>query len=52
MVKNSIIMENGIVGKNSTVKYAITDKDVTISADREIAGFSTYPIVIVKGKKV
>ncbi len=52
VVKNSIIMENGVIGKNSTVKYAITDKDVEVSADREIAGYSTYPIVIVKGKKV
>lgn len=52
VVKNSIIMENGVVGKDSTVKYAITDKDVVISDDREIAGFSTYPIVIVKGKRV
>ncbi len=52
VVKNSIIMENGYVGKNSSVKYAITDKDVEISAEREISGFSTYPIVIVKGKKV
>jgi len=52
VVKNSIIMENGVVGKNSSVKYAITDKDVVISDDREIAGFSTYPIVIVKGKRV
>ncbi len=52
VVKNSIIMENGVIGKDSTVKYAITDKDVEVSANREIAGYSTYPIVIVKGKKV
>ncbi len=52
VVKNSIVMENGTVGKNSTVSYAITDKDVTISADRNISGFITYPVVIVKGKTV
>ncbi|NLL56387.1 MAG: glucose-1-phosphate adenylyltransferase subunit GlgD [Clostridiales bacterium] len=52
VVKNSIVMENGIVGKNSSLKYAITDKDVTITADRDISGFITYPIVIVKGKTV
>lgn len=52
MVKNSIVMENGVVGKNSSLQYAITDKDVTISADRNISGFITYPVVIVKGKTV
>lgn len=52
VVKNSIVMENGSVGKNSAVSYAITDKDVTISADRNISGFITYPVVIVKGKTV
>ncbi len=52
VVKNSIVMENGVVGKNSSLQYAITDKDVVISEDRNISGFITYPIVIVKGKKV
>lgn len=52
VVKNSIVMENGIVGKNSKLSYAITDKDVTISDDRDISGFVTYPIVIVKGKTI
>lgn len=52
VVKNSIVMENGVVGKDSSVSYAITDKDVEVSEGRTISGFSTYPIVIVKGKKV
>lgn len=52
VVRNSIVMENGVVGKNSSLQYAITDKDVEISDGRNISGFITYPIVIVKGKKV
>ena len=52
VVKNSIIMENGVIGANASVKYAITDKDVTIGEKRDVAGYSTYPIVIVKGKTV
>ena len=52
VVKNSIVMENGVIGKNSSLKYAITDKDVIISENRDISGFVTYPIVIVKGKTV
>lgn len=52
VVKNSIVMETGTVKKNSSLQYAITDKNVTISENRNISGFITYPIVIVKGKTV
>ncbi len=52
VVKNSIIMEYGTVQKNASLQYAITDKEVTISENRNISGFITYPIVIVKGKTV
>ena len=51
VVKNSIIMESGVVQKDASLQYAITDKDVTISESRNISGFITYPIVIVKGKQ-
>lgn len=52
IVRNSIIMEDGIVMKKSSLCYAITDKKVTITENRHISGFSTYPIVIVKNKIV
>lgn len=52
VVRDSIIMEDGIVMENSTLAYAITDKKVTIRENRQISGFSTYPIVIVKNKVV
>lgn len=52
VVKNSIVMEGGLVSKNASLRYAITDKDVVISEGREISGYITYPIVIVKGKTV
>lgn len=52
VVKNSIIMEYGSVQKDASLQYAITDKEVTISENRNISGFITYPIVIVKGKTV
>ena len=52
VVKNSILMENCAVQKDASLQYAITDKDVTISENRKISGFITYPIVIVKGKTV
>ncbi len=52
VVKDSIIMEDGTVMSNSVLAYAITDKGVTIRESRQISGFSTYPIVIVKNKVV
>ncbi len=52
VIRNSIIMENGNIQQNAQVSYAITDKDVTISDGRTIAGYETYPVVIVKGKTV
>ncbi|MFA5448928.1 MAG: glucose-1-phosphate adenylyltransferase subunit GlgD [Clostridia bacterium] len=52
VIKDSIIMEGGVIMENSTLAYAITDKQVTIRENRQISGFSTYPIVIVKNKVV
>ncbi|MDR3263347.1 MAG: glucose-1-phosphate adenylyltransferase subunit GlgD [Clostridiales bacterium] len=51
-VVNSIIMENGQIMSNSNMSYVITDKNVTIKENRNISGFETYPIVIVKDKVV
>ena len=48
VVKNSIIMEHGIIGENSTVAYAITDKGVVINPNRNIAGYETLPYIVEK----
>ncbi len=52
VIKNSIIMENGHIKSDSTISYAIADKDVTVEEKRNLSGFATYPIVIVKGKVI
>ena len=52
VVYNSIIMENGEVCPNASVRYAITDKDVTITEGHGIAGYESYPVVVAKGKTV
>ncbi len=52
VVKNSIIMEHGVVMKDGQISYTITDKSVVIGAGRQISGSEDYPIVIVKNKKV
>ena len=51
-VKNSIIMQSGIVGKNVLLDYVITDKDVTITDSRSLMGYKTYPVYIAKGSRV
>lgn len=51
-IKDSIIMENGMIMRNAKVNYTITDKDVTITENKTIGGSSTYPVVIVKNKTV
>ncbi len=52
VIKNSIIMENGIVMTNAKLNYVISDKNVIVQPDRELSGFESYPIVVVKGKIV
>lgn len=52
VIKNSIVMEHGLVKKYANLSYVITDKDVTVNEDRKLCGYDTYPIVIVKGKEV
>lgn len=52
VIRNSIIMEDGVIMDGSQLSYVITDKKVTVKENRELKGFSTYPIVIVKNKTV
>lgn len=52
VIKDSIIMEYGMVKKDSKMAFCITDKSVTIEQDRVISGHSTYPMIIAKGKTV
>lgn len=52
VVKNSIVMENGVIMRNSNLSYTITDKNVTVRENRDISGYATYPVVIVKDKEV
>lgn len=52
VIKNSIVMERGKIEKNANLSYTITDKDVTITEDRRISGYDTYPVVIAKNKTV
>ncbi|MCQ2603134.1 MAG: glucose-1-phosphate adenylyltransferase subunit GlgD [Clostridia bacterium] len=52
VVRNSIIMEDGIIMENATLEYTITDKDCIIQPGRKLSGYETYPMVVVKGKVI
>lgn len=52
VIKNSIIMENSVVNQGANVNYTITDKGVTVQEGRQISGFESYPMVIVKNKTI
>ncbi|MDE5911277.1 MAG: glucose-1-phosphate adenylyltransferase subunit GlgD [Clostridia bacterium] len=51
-VVNSIVMESGKIMKGSTLNFAITDKNVTVTEDKSLSGSDAYPVVVVKNKTV
>ena len=52
VVKNCILMQDTVVCENAAAEYLITDKNVTISANKEVKGTSSYPVYISKRKIV
>lgn len=52
VVKNSIIMQSGIIGENSKLDYVVTDKDVIVNHERHLSGSQMYPVFISKGSRV
>ena len=51
-VKNCVLMQGTVVEAGAEIEYIITDKNVTITADKELKGSSSYPVYISKGKTV
>lgn len=51
-VKNSIIMQGTVIEENAVISGVITDKDVTVSRGRILAGTPVMPFIINKGKIV
>ncbi|NLD88468.1 MAG: glucose-1-phosphate adenylyltransferase subunit GlgD [Clostridiales bacterium] len=52
VVKNSIVMTNGKIGKNTFLNYIIADKLVTVTDDSMLVGSTRFPVVINKGHTV
>ena len=49
VVKNSIIMQNTVLGENSTLNCIIADKNVVVKDKRVLSGSENHPFYIGKG---
>ncbi|CAM2974682.1 glucose-1-phosphate adenylyltransferase subunit GlgD [Paenibacillus sediminis] len=52
VVKNSIILQNGMIRENVNLEHAILDKDVVINAGRTLMGHELAPFIAVKKKVI
>lgn len=51
-VKNCILMQDTVIEAGVNIEYLITDKNVTITAGKEMKGTDTFPFYIAKGHTV
>lgn len=51
-VKNCVLMQDTVIETGASVEYAITDKNVTISAYKELKGTESFPVFVEKRKTV
>lgn len=52
VVKNSILMQDTVVEAGANIDYLITDKNVTITAGKEMKGTDSFPVYIAKNHTV
>ena len=49
VVRNSIVMQNAVLGENCTLDCIITDKNVTVTDRKYLSGSANHPFYIAKG---
>ena len=49
VVKNSVIMQDSYISQGSKINCCVFDKNVTIKPNRELSGWTSYPLYIGKG---
>lgn len=52
IVKNSIIMQDTVIMGNAEIDYVITDKEVTITAGKELRGNESFPVFVPAYKTI
>ena len=51
-VKNCVLMQDTIVGEGANLEYVITDKNVTISANKALSGTDSFQVFVAKNQTV
>ena len=52
VVRNSIVMQDNIIGQNTTLDCVITDKNVVVSDKKTLGGCDSLPYYIPKGTRL
>lgn len=52
VVKNSILMQDAVIGDNAKIHYVIADKNVSVKNSVELSGAATFPICLSKDTRV
>lgn len=51
-VKNCVLMQGTVIEAGANIEYVITDKNVTITADKELKGTDSFPVYVAKHQVV
>lgn len=52
MVKNCVLMQDTVVEDGVKAEYVISDKNVKLTAGKEVRGAETFPVYIAKHQVV
>ena len=52
VIKNTILMQDVIVGENANLNYVVADKNVVVRSGRTLCGYTSIPIYLQKGMSV
>lgn len=52
VVKNCVLMQDTVIEPDASVEYVITDKDVTISKGKQLAGTDSFQVYVAKKRTV
>ena len=51
-VKNCVLMQDTVVEAGADVEYVVTDKNVKVTAGKQLSGTETFPVYVAKGHTV
>lgn len=47
-MKNCVLMQDTVIEPGAELEYIISDKDVTITADKKLKGTDSFPVYVAK----